>query len=289
MNITLDQARSLIAFAEQGSFAAAAKSLRKNHSAIVYALGQLESQTDLVLLDRTAYRTRLTDAGLRVLEGARALLRAEAGLHAVCETLRSGWEPSLRIVFDGVFPSDVIVRQVQSLLTAKVPTRIEVSQEFLGRVEAAFEQSEAHLMISVLPPQRADLEAVALDPFRMLLVAHRNHPLARARKPSMHDLADHVLLTVRGSDPRLRMPTAALEERATVHLNDFHSKKDAIVGGLGYGWLPEALITRELARGTLKRLSLGDHSVHTFEPHAYVRRDAPRGRALECVLHGLLG
>ena len=289
MNITIDQAHALVAFADQGSFAAAAKVMRKNHTAIVYALGQLEAQTDLVLLDRSAYRTRLTDAGQRVLEAARALLRAEADLHAVCETLRSGWEPSLRIVFDGVFPSDVILRQVQGLLALKVSTRVEVSQEFLGRVEAAFAESDAHLMISVLPAQRTDLEAIELPAFRMVLVAHRNHPLAQARRLSMGDLAEHVLLTVRGSDPRLRMPTAVLEERTSVHLNDFHSKKDAIVGGLGYGWMPEALVARELARGTLKRLSLGEHSAHTFKPHAYVRRNAPRGRALERVLEGLRG
>jgi DNA-binding transcriptional LysR family regulator len=47
MHVTLDQARALDAFARTGTFQAAAKELHKVHTAVLYALKQLESQTGL--------------------------------------------------------------------------------------------------------------------------------------------------------------------------------------------------------------------------------------------------
>ncbi len=78
------------------------------------------------------------------------------------------------------------------------------------------------------------------------LVARADHPLAHGR----HDaraLRRHLLLTVHGSDPRLELPTSAIEAHSTVHLNDFASKRAAILAGIGYGWLPDAMIANELA------------------------------------------
>ena len=47
MNVTLDQARTLDAFAREGTLQAAAKRLSKGHPAVLYALKQLEQQTGL--------------------------------------------------------------------------------------------------------------------------------------------------------------------------------------------------------------------------------------------------
>ena len=287
LNITLEQLKALVAFADHGSFVAAAKALKKNHSAIVYALQNLEAQTDLMLLDRSSYRTRLTDAGVSAVAAARKVLHSENEFAALCHILRSGWEPALRIVVDGVYPSAAILAQVRKLLALKVPTSIEVMEEFLGRVEASFIENEAHVMISVLPPVRTDLEAIALPKLRMVLVAHKKHALAKKTKLSMNDLSEHVLLTVRGSDPRLRLPTTKLEGHAPVRLNDFYSKKEAILDGIGYGWLPENLAVDEIKKGTLKKLALGNSSTHELTPHAYVKRGAPRGRALDLVIANL--
>jgi DNA-binding transcriptional LysR family regulator len=87
------------------------------------------------------------------------------------------------------------------------------------------------------------------------------------------------MLTVRGSDPRLELPTAHLEQGSTIHLNDFTSKKAAIVAGIGFGWLPDYLIERELARRSLRRVRWTGASAHVFAPRLYRRGGAPLGRA----------
>jgi DNA-binding transcriptional LysR family regulator len=130
-------------------------------------------------------------------------------------------------------------------------------------------RSAADLMIAVVPPAVA-LTAVPLPALPASLVAHRDHPLAHGR----HDtkaLRRHLLLTVRGSDPRLELPTAAIEAHATVHLNDFGAKRAAVLAGIGYGWLPDALIADDLARGRVRRIAWTRASRHRFVPRLYHR------------------
>lgn len=279
MQITLEQARALDALDRHGTFHKAAAALRIGHTSVLYALRTLEEQLELRVLDRTGYRTRLTPAGRRVLESCRTLLAAEAELAATVTELRGGWEPTVKVVFDGIVPIEPLLHAVGDLAREHVPTRIDVRAEFLGAVEDTFIAAEADLMISVLPPRETDLFAIALPVVKATLVAHRKHPLATGT----HDIASlrrHVLLTVRGGDPRLELPTSGLEQRSTVLLNDFASKRAAIAAGIGFGWLPDAMISREL-----RRVRWSGASTHRFHPRLF-HRGHP-GRAAQRLISAL--
>jgi DNA-binding transcriptional LysR family regulator len=273
MHVTLDQARALDALARHGTLAKAAASLGKQHSALVYSLKQLELQTDLTLLDRSGYRIRFTSAGERVLGECRKMLHAEENLERTCRAIKTGWEPRVRVVFDGIFPVTAILSAIKAMSMSGVPTQVEVFADFLDGVERAFVAHDADLMISVLAPKES-LERRRLEPLVAHLVAQRDHPLAKKRRVTERDLAEVPLLTVRGSDPRLALPTARLERAATMRLNDFHTKREAILAGLGYGWLPEYLDSPKLSR---VRFSGG--SRHVFEPHVFWRGERDLGRA----------
>ncbi len=288
MHVTLEHARTLDALARTGTLQAAARELHKSHTSILHALRGLEAQTELVLLDRRGYRLKLTSAGQRVLEHCRQLLASERALAAACQEMRTGWEPSLRIVFDGVVSSAPILEAVGTLVKEGAATRIAVSGEFLGGVEAAFDRDEADLMITVLPPRREGLVGKRLAPIRAFLVAHRSHALCRARGVLGRDaLAAHVLLNVRGGDPRLELPTQGIEPRGTIALADFEAKKRAIVAGIGYGWIPEHVGERELAKRELRVLRFEGGSEHTFQPRLYHRQGARLGRAGKRVVEAL--
>lgn len=286
MNVTLEQARTLDAFARAGTLQAAAKTLHKAHSAVLYALKQLETQTGLSLFDRSGYRTRLTPAGEEVLRHCRSLLSAEQSLYTACQELQSGWEPVLRVVFDAVVPLSPVLEVVRALKEEKAPTRVQLSVDSLGGVEERFERENAQVMISVLPARIEGLTLVTLPRLKARLVAHKAHPLAKLKRAvTRDDLAAHVLLTVRGSDPRLQLSTAQLDAQSMVHLSDFHAKKAAIVAGIGFGWLPDWLIEKELAKGELRPLNLPQGSVHSFEPRlAHRGNPGPATRLLISLL-----
>ncbi len=287
MNITLEQARTLDAFAKGGTLQAAARQLRKAHSAVLYGLKQLEEQTGLELLDRSGYRTRLTPVGEEVLGHCRRLLTAERELYVACEVLASGWEPVLKMVFDVVVPLEPVLEGVRALEAAGARTRVELSVASLAGVEERFHATSAQLMVTVLPVRDAGLVIKGLPPLTGRLVARRGHPLVRGGgQPLTADqLAQHVLLTVQGSDGRLGLPTGRLEEQSAVHLPDFHAKKAAIVAGIGFGWMPDWLIRRELKSGLLRVLPLRQGSVHRFEPRlCSAGALGPAGRLLAAAL-----
>ena len=289
MAITLEWARALDALDRAGTLVGAAAQLHKGHTAVLYALGQLEAQTGLALLDRRGYRLRLTGAGRRVLEHARRLLAVEAELVAACHEMRTGWEPDLRVVYDGVVPDAPLLRAVGALVAEAVPTRLRVSSAFLGGVEAEFDATLADLMVAVVPPLgRTPLVATRLPPITAHLVCARTHPLARRRGPlSADELAGHVLLTVRGGDPRLELPTDGLPRRAAVDLNDFHAKRSAIVAGIGYGWLPDHLCADDLAAGRLRAVRYAGGHQHRFAPRLYTRAGVRPGPAARRLIEAL--
>ncbi len=288
-DVTLDQARALDAFARGGTFARAAELLGKQHSAVLYAIRNLEAVTGLTLLDRRGYRSRLTPEGQRVLELSRRLLVAASDLETASHTIRTGWEPHLTIVFDGIYPSGALLRHVNLVLGGGGPARVVVHSEVLAGVEAAFLREHGDLMISVLPPVDPRVVARPLAPLRAFLVAHASHPLGRATRVTPEDLAGHVLLDVRGSDPRLLLSTSALDQRRLVHLNDFHSKKEAILSGMGFGWLPGYLVGKELRSGKLRKIAWREGNTHVFRPHVCFHRDRTLGRAAAAIAASLEG
>jgi len=284
VSVTIEQARALDALERTGTFARAAQALRRGHTSVLYLIKTLEDELGFAVLDRSAYRTRITAKGLRVLEGCRELLAAEAALATTVTELRAGWEPTVSVVFDGIVPIDPLLRAVGRLVKEKIPTKFEVRAEFLSGVEDAFAQTRADLMIAVLPPRTRDLATVTLSPLQASLVARADHPLAKGR----HDeqaLRRELLLTVRGSDPRLDLSTAGLEAHSTVLLNDFGSKRAAILAGIGYGWLPDVLIESELERRRLRRIRWTRPSIHQFHPRLYHRgQPGPAARRLIAAL-----
>lgn len=292
MNISIEQARVFDAFANTGTLQAAAQRLHKAHTAVLYALNTLEEQCGFPLLDRSGYRMRLTSAGEEVLRHCRRLLDVERALVTACSELRSGWEPVLRVVFDAIVPLGPVLEVVRVLQAAQAPTRVQLSVDSLAGVSARFEAEHAHAMITVLPVDDQRGVTAVLPALKARLLAHRRHPLVRGKQKkaastssatrlSRAALAEHVLLTVRGSDPRLHLPTADLDAQSTVHLSDFHAKKAAIVAGIGFGWLPDWLSVDERARGELVALNVDGVALHTFSPTLVLR--APVGPAAEAL------
>ena len=283
--VTLEQARTLDAVARTGSLSQAARELKKAHTAVIYSMKALEAETGLELLDRSGYRTRLTSAGTRLWKESAALLDAERQLQRVASSLKTGWEPKLSIVFDGVVPAVPILKLVLALKHSGSPTQVSLHTEFLTEVEATFQRTSAELMLTVLPPLDKSLICTEVTQLQTHLVSHRKHPLQDLSNPKKknRDLAallDHTFLTVHGSDTRLGLGTQMLEAQTFFHLSDFTIKKSALLAGIGFGWMPEYLIQKELKSGTLKPVLWSGSSQHMI-PLWLAHRGANLGKAAQ--------
>lgn len=281
MSLTLDQLRVLDAIDRTGSFAAAAASLHRTTSAVSYGVKALEDALGLAAFDRSGHRAALTPAGRLVLEAGRDLLDRARDLEELARSLREEWEPTLAVVVDGIFPLRPLMRAMAKLGKEGVPTRVGLRVEYLEGVRERFEEREADLMLSLAFAGDARHVAEPLPPVEMVLVARRSHPVIRGGRVDRAALAKHVELVVEDSSRSRERRTRplALGAAQVFHLSDFHSKLDALLEGVGVGWMPRHLIEKELRAKRLAEVPFAEGSRHVFVPHLAHRRSAPPGRA----------
>ena len=281
---TLDQLRVLDALERAGSVARAARGLKRAHSALLHAIQQIETQLGLPVVDRAGYRLQLTPFGAAVLNRARRMFELQEELASLAAAQKSGWESTLGIVHDALWPAGPLLDAAQLIRRESPATAFSLYTDFLGGVVELFDRVRATAMITLLPLQRPDLVTHELPQQKSLLVAHRDHPLCARGKRSSAELEDHSFLTVRGSDARLAMSTSSLQRSSTFHLGDFQAKKAALLRRLGFGWMPEPLIKSELRAGTLRVIRWARTSEHEFAPVLQARREHGGGKALAMVL-----
>lgn len=289
MDVTLEQAKVFDAVARLGTLQKAAAELNRGHSSVVYALKCLEDQTGLRLFDREGYRNRITGEGEAALKHCRRLLEAHDEFATFCRQKQDGWEPSLKLIYDEVVDFGFVGHALFRLNRMKSPTTVKVLSAHLHDVEDRFAREDADIMVTILPLQRLRIPSRKLDPIRMHLVAHRDHPLAATGtgQLSTEDLQRHTFVTITTAPGLLGFGTEQMSFNSSILVNSFNGKKTAILSGLGFGWLPDYLIRPELRKGTLRTLRTEIESVHKLTPRLYHRPEERLGKAARELLKHL--
>jgi DNA-binding transcriptional LysR family regulator len=285
MGISLEQAEALLAIQEYGSFSKASEKLKKRHSALIHSIKKLEEENKIEVLDRSGYRVSLTSHGNRLLKECSRLISLNHDINLVCQELSSGWEPNLKVIIDGILPIDPLLESIHHFSKKKIPTKLSIFTEFHSGVETAYHQMNADLMISVIPPLKSNLHFKKLPPIKAVLVAHEDHELHQKKaKWKLEELKKFDFLTVRGSNTMLNLSTSPLDSNSSFHFNDFYSKKQTLLSGIGYGWMPEYLIEKELQNGKLKIIRWEGENIHTYHPRVYFRSENSLGKAAKMIL-----
>ena len=102
--MSMDQLRTFIAAADEGSFSAAGRKLRRAQSVVSHTLANLELQVGFALFDRTGRYPQLTEAGRALLEEARRAANGMDAFKARARTLAQGLEAELAVAVDVMFP-----------------------------------------------------------------------------------------------------------------------------------------------------------------------------------------
>lgn len=281
MRFTLDQIEALDAIEREGSFAAAAARLGKAQSAVSYAIRTLEDALGVDVFDRSGHRASLTPEGVALLDEGRLLLSRARRLEGMASSFSRGWEPRLVFVVDGALPQEPILDALVTLGAEGVPTHIEVRMEFLGGVQRRFERTDAALMaVKDLRPA-SNLVAEPLPDVEMSLVVAPTHPLAGSTEAQLPaSLVGHIELSVHdSSDETAGVDTNDIGGARVFYLSDFHTKRLALLRGLGFGWIPTSLVAADLAEGRLVRVPYVGGSTRRFTPHIVHRSDRPLGPA----------
>ncbi|MEM7604934.1 MAG: LysR family transcriptional regulator [Myxococcota bacterium] len=233
--------RVLDAIERHGSFTAAGKELRRATSALSYAVRSLEDSLQLTLFDRAQHRATLTREGRLLVDEARKVLERSAEFEQTAARLRDGWEPRLAFVVDGLVPLGPVMAAVQSFVGMQIVTRLEVAVASYREVRKRFERDGADLMLTLDEEDDGNERSLPLPPMELLLVAGVDHPLVQEqRRISRSELEEYI--EIAASDP------AALGDLSPSQFSfsDLRAQRQAVLQGVGFGWLPRHLINDEL-------------------------------------------
>ena len=104
--LSLDQLQVLLFVAEAGSFAGAARRLKRATSAVSYAIDTLESPLGVALFDRgTTRRAKLSQAGEAVVAEAKSVAYSAQMLRARVRDFRRDSKPKCRSWWTRCFPA----------------------------------------------------------------------------------------------------------------------------------------------------------------------------------------
>ncbi|MCE3261782.1 MAG: LysR family transcriptional regulator [Pseudoduganella sp.] len=253
---TLDQLRVFIAVIDHGGFAHAARALHRTQSVISYTIANLEEQLNIELLDRSTRKPTLTDAGKALLADARAVASKVDSMRSRAKALGAGLEAELSIVVDVMFPTCLLVRTLE-LFQREFPTvALRLHTEALGAVSQMVADRRCQLGVAGMAANApANIERHAAGFVKMMPVCSPLHALAREAAPIPTGvLREHLQLVVTDRSALTEGRDFGVLGLRDWRLGDLGSKHALLLGGLGWGNMPEHTVLRDLAEGRLVRL-----------------------------------
>lgn len=279
---SLDQWQVLAAVVDAGGFAQAAARLHRSQSAVSYAIAQLQEGLGVRLLEMQGRRAVLTPVGADLLRRSRAIIEQFARLEALARAVDTGWESELRLVIDAAFPQQRLLDVLAALQVSCPHTTLSLADAVLSGAEEAVTAGSADLVVTTRVP--AGFLGDWLMDVAMIAVAAPGHPLLQLqRELSVDDLALHTQVVVRDSGRQSRDEGwLGATHRWTVA--GVEASRATVVGGLAYAWLPEHLVTADIAAGRLVQLPLASGGLRQMPLHAVLVKGETAGPAARKAL-----
>lgn len=199
--MNLKRARYINAIYEAGGITAAAKKLFVSQPSLSQTVRLVERELGIAIFERGVSPPKLTYAGEKYLETARAMIAQEEQLNGILENIRNEEQGCLRL--------GVSIQRGMQLLPIVLP-------EFLRRypdVQLSLEEHGSELLEKIVDEGKIDLALVTTEPSRStlkyilienegyVLLTGRNSPLTERFRPgesvSLQDVANERFVTLK--------------------------------------------------------------------------------------------
>jgi DNA-binding transcriptional LysR family regulator len=248
--------------ARTGTLTAAGSELSKTQPAISAQVRQLSDVVGMPVVARHRHGVTLTSAGETLLPYAQAITRALDGATQVIERLR-GLEVGRLTVFASTSLAVYLLPSVLAAFHARYPAiDLRLVCHNAGDALRALERGDCDVaVVRGLPLARLEQHSghfVRRTLFRdeTVLVASPDHPLAKRRSITMRELGSvEIISREPTSATRALIEQLAAEAGVTLRYAfqtiGVEALKEAVLQGLGAGFLSRLAIERETARKTL--------------------------------------
>jgi DNA-binding transcriptional LysR family regulator len=289
-NATLRQLKTFEAVARHASFSRAALALHLTQPAVSAQVRMLEGHAGVPLFEQLGKKTYLTPAGAALLQCAHAIVhefeQAEAAM-AQCRGIAGGRLNVAVISAGDYFFPQLMVAFARAHPGVQLNLTVHNRAELLEYMAA----NRTDLAVMVRPPAGSDTHSAAFAPHPYVIVAAPDHALAAHARVAMTALLRYpFVVREHGSDtwqsmedafgPHLQQVQVAMQIRSTETI------KQAVIAGMGLGFLSAHTIARERKDGSLVVLPVDGFPLmlNWYVVHRREKRLAPVARAFHAFL-----
>jgi len=260
MRLTLDALLVLDAINRAGSFAAGAEQLFRVPSAVSYTIHKLEQDLGVTIFDRSGHRAKLTDAGARLLEDGRELLRLAEEVERRVKEAGAGGEAKLAIAVGDVLPRCAVYPLLRAFYDVPThsATQLHVTMAAQASCWQMLQGGQADLVIGAPEPgPHGDwLHTQELGEVELSLVIPSVHPLAQCAEPVSAAMFAEYRVVRQVAWPFTERATSIVD--SAVIVDGYDSQLEAIRQGLGVGYVPAYLVRHDVGPGQLVTKEVAD-------------------------------
>ncbi|MDH7972452.1 LysR family transcriptional regulator [Sphingomonas sp. AR_OL41] len=262
-NLTLRQLHAMTTVDRLGKITLAAREIGLTAPAVTLQIQQAEAEAGTVLFDRTADGLRATDAGRAVIAAAQTIEERLSQLRDELTAIRGAGRGTLRL--GAVSTAKYFAPKMVAAFMAALPG-IEVRLIIGNRAAtiAAIENHEVDFALMGRPPRQVPLRSYLIGDHPLVIIAAPDHPLARVRRITRSRIADETFLVREpGSGTRMSLELFLGEipgrlDNLGVEFGSNESIKQAVMAGLGVGFISAHTIAMEVELGRLAILDVVD-------------------------------
>jgi DNA-binding transcriptional LysR family regulator len=261
----IDEVRTFLAIAETGGFTRAGQRLHRSQPAISRRVEQLEHELGVRLFDRMRGRARLTEAGRAFLPHAEAALAALKDGHDAVRDLQAGPRGTISLALVGTLADTRIVDSLRRFARRADKVRLELRTASSAEVTDLVRRGDATLGLRYFTSDRPDLVERSAGGEAMLVIAARDHRLARRRRLRARDLVGERWIGFpptpgdRDSSGHLlarQLVRAGLDAADVTLIDSLTAQRRLAEAGFGLALVPESSVRDELRQGTLVALDV---------------------------------
>ncbi len=271
--------RLVLAIEEERGITRAGEKLHLTQSALSHQLKEIETRLGVPLFLRIKKRLVITEAGKRVVAVARQTLAAVVELEEELRGAATGRRGVLRLTTECYTCYDWLPTLLKRFGQRYPDVEVRIDVDATRRPLAALREGSVDLALVTCPVDERELVARPLFEDELFLVTAPDHPLARRRFVRPVDLASERLL---GYSPPQEsrfyqqfMAASGVAPREVVQVQLTEAMMSMVRAGLGVAAVAGWAIDRELRRGTLAAVRLGQRGLQRTWQAATLRVGKP--------------
>jgi DNA-binding transcriptional LysR family regulator len=254
-NATLRQLKAFEAVARHLSYSRAAAELHLTQPAVSIQIRTLEGHVGVTLFEQLGKKVYLTQGGTALLQFSRAIIQQFQEAEDAMAQFKgiSGGRLNVAVISAGdYFFPHLLVEFARHHSGVKLNLTVHNREELLGELAA----NRTDLAVMARPPADLDTHSEAFAPHPYVIVAAPGHPLAGRPALEVAELVRHpFVVREQGSDTWHAMQQgfgAHLDAMNVVmEIKSTETIKQAVIAGIGLGFLSAHTIGRELAERSL--------------------------------------